>query len=242
MSAKLKSNGINGSLRQWFESYSTERYQRVTIEGTSSDWAPIEAGVPQGSVLGPLLFLVYINNITNNISSTCFLFADDSLLLDEVISPIETVNKLNSDLDSIVTWTNQWLVTMNADKTKHMIFSSKLILPFHPKLTMSNEPIDVVVQQDHFDVTLTYNLSWRAHVLDIDQKTSKKLNMLKPMKFKLQRKTLEVLYKSVVRSCLDYADIGWDGCCDEAARLVTGALKGTHRDSLLNLKRLLGLL
>ena len=82
--AKLKSNGINGSLLQWFESYLTERYQRVAIEGTSSDWAPIEAGVSQGSVLGPLLFLVYINDIADNISSTCFLFADDSLLLDEV--------------------------------------------------------------------------------------------------------------------------------------------------------------
>ena len=100
--AKLKSNGINGSLLRWFESYSTERYQRVIIEGTSSDWAPIEAGVPQGSVLGPLLFLVYINDIADNISSTYFLFADDSLLLDEVISPIDTANKLNSDLDSIV--------------------------------------------------------------------------------------------------------------------------------------------
>ena len=240
--AKLKSNGINGSLLQWFESYLTERYQHVAIEGTSSDWTPIKAGVPQGSVLGPLLFLVYIYNIVDNITSACFLFADDSLLLDEVISPIETANKLNSDLDFIVTWANQWLVTMNADKTKHMIFPSKLTRPFHPKLTMSNEPIDVVVQQDHFDVTVTYNLSWRAHVLNIHQKTPKKLNMLKPMKFKLQRRTLEVLYKSVVRSCLEYADIGWDGCCDEAARLVTGALKGTHRDSLLNLKRLLGLL
>ena len=132
---------------------------------------------------------------------------------------------------------------MNADETNNMIFFSKLIKPLHPKLTMSNEPIDVVVH--HLGVTLTSNLSWRAHVLKIYQKASKKLNMLKQMKFKLQRKTLEVLYKSVVRSCLEYADIVWDGCCDgdrdlleslqheAAARLVTGALKGTHRDSLL---------
>jgi hypothetical protein len=95
--AKLKSIGINGPLLQWFESYLTERYQRVTIEGTSSDWARIEAGVPQGSVLGP----IYINDLADNVSSTSFLFADDSLLLDEVISPIDTANKLNNDLDSI---------------------------------------------------------------------------------------------------------------------------------------------
>ena len=95
--AKLKSIGINGSLLQWFESYLFERFQRVTIEGMSSDWASIEAGVPQGSVLGPLLFLVYINDIPDNTSSSCYLFADDSLLLDEVFSPIDTANKLNSD-------------------------------------------------------------------------------------------------------------------------------------------------
>ena len=135
---------------------------------------------------------------------------------------------------------------MNADKTKNMIFPSILIKPFHPKLTMSNEPIDVVVQQDHLGVTLTSNLLWRAYVLKINQKASKKLNMLKPIKFKLQRKSLEVLYKSVVCSCLVYADIVWDRCCDgdrhlleslqyEAARLVMGALKGTHRERLLGL-------
>ncbi|CAB4008479.1 Hypothetical predicted protein [Paramuricea clavata] len=80
--AKLKSVGINGPLLQWFESYLTERYQSVTIEGKSSHWAHIEAKVPQGSVLGPLLFLIYINDIAD-VSSTGFLFAD------EVISPID---------------------------------------------------------------------------------------------------------------------------------------------------------
>lgn len=63
---------------------------------------------------------------------------------------------------------------MNADKTKNMIFSPKLIKPLHPKLTMSKEPIYVVVQQDHLGVALTANLSWRAHVLKIHQKASKK--------------------------------------------------------------------
>ncbi|CAB3995430.1 Hypothetical predicted protein [Paramuricea clavata] len=110
---KLKSIGINGPLLQWFENYLTERYQRVTIEGMSSDWARIEAGVPQGSVVGPLLFLIYINNIADNVSSTCFLFADDSLLLDEVILQIDTANKLNNDLDSISMWADRWLVTMS---------------------------------------------------------------------------------------------------------------------------------
>jgi hypothetical protein len=78
--AKLKSVGISGLLYSWFESYLTNRYQRVSVNGSNSDWGETEAGVPQGSVLGPLHFLVYINDISDDISSDCFLFADDSLL------------------------------------------------------------------------------------------------------------------------------------------------------------------
>jgi hypothetical protein len=104
-----------------------------------------EAGVPQGSVLGPLLFLVYINDISDDISSDCFLLADDSLLLNEVTSPTISAHELNSDLQSIATWANKWLVTMNVDKTKNMIFSSKINKPIHPPLTLSNNVIEDVV-------------------------------------------------------------------------------------------------
>ena len=82
-------------------------------------------------------------------------------------------------------WAHRWLVTMNANKTKNMIFSSKLIKPLHPTLTLANEPIDIVDQHDHLGVTLTNKLSWRPHILKIHQKASKKLNLLKPMKFKI---------------------------------------------------------
>ena len=119
-----------------------------------------------------------------------------------------------------------------------------MVKPLHPTLIFNNEPIKMVLQHDHLGVTLTQNLLWRPQVLKIHQKASKKLNMLKPLKLKLQRKTLEILYKSLVRSCLEYADIVWDVCCEadrdlleslqfEAARLVTEALKGTQRKNLL---------
>jgi hypothetical protein len=103
---------------------------------------------------------------------------------------------------------------MNPQKTENIIFSCKLVKPLHPTLILNNEPIKTVSQHDHLGVTLTQNLSWRPQVLKIRQEASKKLNMLKPLKLKLQRKTLEILYKSLVRSCLEYADIVWDGCCE----------------------------
>ena len=96
---------------------------------------------------------------------------------------------------------------------------------------------------EHLGLTLSSNLSWRAHILKIHQKASKKLNLLKPLKYKLNHYTLEVLFKSLVRSSLEYANVVWDGCSEsdsnlleslhiEGARVVTGALKGTNRVSL----------
>ena len=116
--AKLKSVGIRGSLYNWFGSYLIDRYQRVTIQGVNSNWGKIEAGVPQGSVLGPLLFLIYINDLPQGISSDCFLFADDSFLLEKITSPSDSAQKLNYDLRSNSTWANQWLVTRNTTKLR----------------------------------------------------------------------------------------------------------------------------
>ena len=173
-----------------------------------------------------------------------FLFADDSLLLDEVHSPSACASRLNHDLASISSWANQWLVTMNATKTKSMIFSSKRDKPDHPPLIMNGVTIDDLTVHEHLGLTLSSNLSWRAHILKIHQKASRKLNLLKPLKYRLSRYSLDVLYKSLVRSSLEYADVVWDGCSEsdsnlleslqiESARLVTGAMKGTNRVSLL---------
>ena len=104
--------------------------------------------------------------------------------------------------------------------------------------------IDNLAVHEHLGLTLTSNLSWRAHVLKFYQKASKKLNLLKPLKYRLSRYSLDVLYKSLVRSSLEYADVVWDGCSDsdrnlledlqiECARLVTGAMKGTNGVCLL---------
>ena len=167
--------------------------KRVVIEAECSDWQNIKAGVPQGSVLGPLLFFIYINDIANNILT----FADDSLLLEEVESPVESARKLNQDLNLISSWADRWLVTMNVDKTESMIFLAKLFKPFHPPLYLSNLLIKEVLQCEHLGLPLTFNLSWCSHILKIHQKASKRLNMLKPLRLRLTRKTLNILYKSL---------------------------------------------
>ena len=208
-------------------------------------WSNIEAGVPQGSVLGPLLFLVYINDITTDLESDCFLYADDTSLIDVVDNINSSSAKLNSDLDKIGKWTRDWFVTINPSKTESMIFSTKRNKPQHPDIYFDNKVIKIVPNHQHLGVTLSSNLSWGEHVMTIYGKASKTLNLLKGLTLKMNRDTLVVLYKCLIRPKMEYADVVWDGCSDglndllesvqyEAAKLVTGAMKGTSQRKLLD--------
>ena len=115
----------------FFENYLQNRQQRVVLNGTTSDWRNVTTGVPQGSVLGPLLFLVYINDLTDNISSHMRLFVDDSSLFTRVEGIDLTHEKLIKDLQT-VTWAYQWKMVFSPDLTKQaieVIYSAKKINP-----------------------------------------------------------------------------------------------------------------
>ena len=101
---KLKQNGISGSLLTLFENYLCNRKQRVVLNGSCSDFFTIESGVPQGSVLGPLLFLIYINDLETNIKSNIKFFADDTMLFSIVNDPLISAIDLNHDLNGIQQW------------------------------------------------------------------------------------------------------------------------------------------
>ena len=106
---KLKQNGISGRLLQLFENYLLNRKQRVVLNGSRSEYSVIESGVPQGSVLGPLLFLIYINDLERNIKSNIKFFADDTSLFSTVKSPVISAEDLNHDLAIIHQWGHQWI-------------------------------------------------------------------------------------------------------------------------------------
>ncbi len=103
----MKQNGVTGKLLKFFESYLHNRKQRVSLNGFHSDYAEIESGVPQGSVLGPLLFLVYINDLENNLKSNVKFFADDTMLYSIVRDPNISASDLNHDLELISQWAFQ---------------------------------------------------------------------------------------------------------------------------------------
>ena len=125
---KLRCNGVSGNLLSVFENYLRNRYQRVVLNGNESNWKKLHAGVPQGSVLGSLLFIVYINDLTNNITSKMRLFAADSSLFTGVEGIEQTHEKLVKDLQTVAIWAHQWKMVFNPDVTKQaieVIFSVK---------------------------------------------------------------------------------------------------------------------
>ena len=122
---KLRRMGISGPLLDWFQSYLSQRFQRVATEGCASEFLEIKAGVPQGSIIGPLLFLIYINDIVDEIETNIRLFADDTTLHLVVDNPTRAADLLNSDLHKVHNWSKDWLVKFNPNKTEELVISRK---------------------------------------------------------------------------------------------------------------------
>ena len=134
---KLKQNDVSQNLLGLIKSVLSDRVQRVTLNGKTSDWECIWAGVQQGSVLGLLFFLIYINDLATDLKSNVKLFADDASLFSIFSDLLETANILNEHLDKIWRWAEQWRMAFNPDPTKQtqeVVFSKKPGESFHPNL------------------------------------------------------------------------------------------------------------
>ena len=138
---KLKASDVTREILDWFKHYLSDRKQRVVLPGAISDWVFIRAGVSQGSILGPLLFLIYINDIVTDIGSNIRLFADDTSLYIVVDDPVTATNCINTNFDKISRWAATWLVSFNPAKSESLLISRKLNRPQYPSLSMQNHQI-----------------------------------------------------------------------------------------------------
>lgn len=230
---KLSNLGIRGNLLKWFHSYLHNRKQCVVINGTKSYLKNVQAGVPQGSILGPLLFLIYINDLVVNIDCNIKLFADDTSIYITVENPFSSAALLNSDLEKINDWSKKWLVSFNPSKTECMTISNKIKKPFHPSLIFDDVHLKEVESHKHLGVIFSSNLSWNQHIDEMISKAYARLGQMRKVKFLLDRNCLQKIYFSFIRPALEYADIIWDNLPEylsrkieniqlEAARIVTG--------------------
>jgi len=243
---KLKCNGISGNLLNFFENYLKNRHQRVILNGTESNWRKINSGVPQGSVLGPLLFLVYINDLTDDISSQMRLFADDSSMFTRVNGIDVTQEKLIEDLEAVSNWAYQWKMVFNPNLNKQaieVVFSVKKDKGIHPDLSLNGIPVEKKDFMKHLGFYLDSRLCFSKHIKEAVLKAKKGLSLLKYLSKYVSRKVLDLSYKLYVRPHLDYGDVIYhnqrmdlmkliEQVQYSAALIVSGCWKGSNRERL----------
>ena len=239
---KLKSMGISGELYNLLENYLSGRFQRVILNGQHSSWKPILAGVPQGSILGPLLFLIYINDLPNELKSNVKLFADDTSLFTIVKDINESASILNNDLLLISKWAFNWKMLFNPDPTKpaqEVIFSKTKKIQALPIIIFNNILVEKMPYQKHLGILLDEKLNFKQHVDSAILKMNKGISVIKKLRHSLPRKSLLTIYKAFLRPLIDYGDIIYDQpqnepFCDKiesvqykAALAITSAIQGT---------------
>ena len=215
---KLKKIGVCDNLCEWFNSYLKDRKIRTVVHGKSSDWYKISAGVPQGSILGQLLFLIYVNDIVEDIKCEILLYADDTSLICsfDKDNMSESFQKLNGDLSTLTNWAYEWHMDFNAAKSEYVIFSNKKNINY-PALSMDNQNLERVKEHTHLGLTLDETMNWDSHISKVTNKATKRISTLWKLNEVLPRRCLENYYFHFVRPILEYACICFDNCSKAAS-------------------------
>ena len=207
--AKLHRYGICGPLWHWISSFLLGRTQCVKFRGASSNWVSVESGVPQGSVLGPLLFNLFVLDLPNFVSSSLPQYADDTLLY-RPIQEEDDINTVQNDLDSIVNWCNINKMSLNPDKCKVMRLSRRVgVNRSTPQYTLLNKPLGVVHSYKYLGIIISSNLKWGDHVKSVTPRTSRLLGFIRRLVRCNDPDILVKLYTTLCRPILEYGIPAW---------------------------------
>ena len=202
---KLRKYGIDGNLLCWIESFLGSRKQYVRIKNIVSDEGSVNSGVPQGSVLGPILFLLYINDLPTFIKSKAKLFADDTKIY-RVIRSIYDADILQEDLNSLIDWCKEWRMFFNAAKCHVIHFSKK-----NPNYLyhINGRLIEAPKTEKDLGVVISQDLQPREHIKGVISKANQTLGMIKRTFVHLDKDIFLLTYKSLVRPILEYCHSAW---------------------------------
>ena len=204
---KMKSLGIIGDTLGWVKGFLSNRRQRVRVDVALSDWISVISGIPQGSVLGPILFVIFINDMPEMIESMCQLFADDAKIFRSVNLRDNDGNmKLQADLHQVWRWSEKWQLPFNTGKCKVLHIGNNN--PCH-RYEINGKKLEKVDEEKDLGVIVDNELKFHKHTAAAVKKANMKLGMIKKSFANLDENILPILYTSLVRSHLEYGNLIW---------------------------------
>ena len=206
---KLHDYGIRGPILSWIRAFLGGRTQTVVLEGESSDTIPVTSGVPQGSVLGPILFLVYINDLPESITSQVRLFADDTAVYLTITDKDTDGTTLQSDLDKLQEWSRKWDMSFNPSKCQ-VIQATKARVPIPTSYSLHGQTLKTVSSARYLGVDIASSLSWNTHVDRVASTANRTLGFLKRNIKSKSPYIRKCTYQTLVRPQLEYASSVWD--------------------------------
>ena len=205
---KLESYGINGNILNWIKAFLRGRSQVVKVNGVESESAPVLSGIPQGSVLGPILFVIYINNLPEAVRSEVFLYADDTKILHQITSKDDALT-LQSDLDSLELWSKKWLLEFHPDKC-HVLTLGKFDNIKHThRYSICKHELEHVFEEKDLGVTIDSELKFEEHMSEKVKKANAIVGLIRRSFSFLDCALFKKLFTTFVRPHLEYAQAVW---------------------------------
>ena len=242
---KVRAYGIHENICQWIEDFLKDRKQRVTVNGEVSDWETVISGIPQGTVIGPILFVIYINDLPDLIASTIFLFADDSKIW-RGIKDAKDIEILQADLQKMKEWSIKWLLEFHPDKLKHLHIARDNEDPDYTYYIGEDKAKTTYMEKD-LGVTVDAHLSFEDHMNKRVKTANSMMGMIRRGFQFLDRTMFLPLYKGMVRSGIEYGGPVWspykmkdiekvEGVQRRATKVLPGMKEMAYEDRLRKLK------
>ncbi len=191
---KCKALGIEDKVLSWIAAFLTNRRQCVNVNGTASDWTEVVSGVPQGSVIGPVLFIIFINDMPNNIQNFIALFADDAKLYGKSSSSMDR-NSLQEDLSTLQQWSDKWQLSFNTDKCNTLYLGKNNVKQSYSMVSNSSvQALHETTCEKDLGILVDNTLSFDKHICEAIKRANKKLAMIRRTFVYLDKKMLVQLY------------------------------------------------